>query len=89
MQLFLQAYNLNNKSRKHFKMPYLRSTNYATLCNCHKKKIDIGWICSVCLAIYCQDQKDMYEGVCMFCGCKYDMAGFNQTAIEFDAMTLS
>jgi len=30
------------------------SIDYRVACFCHKKLVDVGFVCSVCLSIYCQ-----------------------------------
>lgn len=56
LQLFLHSYNLGIENRKHFKVPGLTKTNYTACCFCCQKNVDIAWICSVCLAIYCNTE---------------------------------
>lgn len=81
IQHILHAFVVGRAQRNSFKMPYLTKTNFSGSCSCHNEKTDLAWICSVCLAIYCQRGKERIAGVCRFCGEKYDVCDFNQKLI--------
>ncbi|KAK4595500.1 hypothetical protein RGQ29_013821 [Quercus rubra] len=44
-------------------LPLLESWSERLRCFCHKKTIDMGYICSVCLSIFCKHHKK-----CSTCG---------------------
>lgn len=50
-------------SRRFLQLPRPMGVDFRASCFCHKKTIDIGWICSVCLSIFCKQCK-----VCSTCG---------------------
>ncbi|CXI66356.1 RNA polymerase II transcription factor B subunit 4, putative [Plasmodium berghei] len=43
-------------SRKYFSNTYLNEDTNIAVCTCHNKQIDIAYICSCCLAIYCSEK---------------------------------
>ncbi|KAI4837187.1 RNA polymerase II transcription factor B subunit 4 [Plasmodium brasilianum] len=43
----------SNNSRKYFSNTYLNEDTNIAVCSCHNKQVDIAYICSCCLAIYC------------------------------------
>lgn len=57
MQYFMQVFNISADQRENFKMPYLTKTPYNASCECHNERVDLAWICSRCLGIYCQKGK--------------------------------
>ncbi|CAD7702912.1 unnamed protein product [Ostreobium quekettii] len=40
-----------------------QAVNFKASCFCHRKPIDLGFVCSVCLAVFCQNVKE-----CQICG---------------------
>lgn len=44
-------------TRKYFSNTYLNEDTNIAVCTCHNKQIDIAYICSCCLAIYCSEKK--------------------------------
>ncbi len=44
--------------------PQSQRTHMSTTCVCHNKSVDKGYVCSVCLAIYCTET----AGICSVCG---------------------
>lgn len=78
IQYVMHALVISKGQRDAFKMPYLTKTNFSGSCSCHNEKTELAWICSVCLAIYCQKGREHCKGRCDFCGEKYDICDFNQ-----------
>ncbi|KAK4595499.1 hypothetical protein RGQ29_013821 [Quercus rubra] len=50
-------------------LPLLESWSERLRCFCHKKTIDMGYICSVCLSIFCKHHKK-----CSTCGLAFGQA---------------
>ena len=73
IEYFLTAYLIGNESRKYFKLPYLTIASFEAACYCHKKIIQTGWVCSSCLAIYCESQGKRGSCFCQFCGVRFDV----------------
>ena len=77
MQLFLHVFNISREERRHFKMPNSTKNSSSASCSCHNLKVDLAWVCSVCLGIYCKRAKEETKGECRFCGSLYDLVDFN------------
>ncbi|XP_074263575.1 general transcription and DNA repair factor IIH subunit TFB4 [Silene latifolia] len=56
-------------SRNFIQLPKPVGVDFRASCFCHKSTIDMGFICSVCLSIFCTDQKK-----CTTCGSVYGRA---------------
>ncbi|KAG9451081.1 hypothetical protein H6P81_011046 [Aristolochia fimbriata] len=57
------------QSRSFLRLPKPPGVDFRASCFCHKKTIDMGYICSVCLSIFCKHHKK-----CSTCG-----SNFNQS----------
>ncbi|RHZ76478.1 hypothetical protein Glove_197g60 [Diversispora epigaea] len=44
--------------RRHLCLPGDEKVDFGAACFCHKKTINIGYVCSVCLSIYCQQLEE-------------------------------
>ncbi|XP_062218052.1 general transcription and DNA repair factor IIH subunit TFB4-like isoform X3 [Phragmites australis] len=53
-------------SRTFMRLPKTLGVDFRASCFCHKKTIDMGYVCSVCLSIFCQNQKK-----CSTCGSEF------------------
>jgi transcription initiation factor TFIIH subunit 3 len=53
-------------SRRFITLPKLKTVDFRASCFCHKKIIDMGYVCSVCLSIFCK-----YSLACSTCGTKF------------------
>ncbi|KAN0035329.1 hypothetical protein ACTA71_004594 [Dictyostelium dimigraforme] len=67
-QYLLTTFLLDTLSRKSLAYPTLRSVDYRASCFCHKKIVDIGYVCSVCLSIFCG-----HSSSCSTCGTKFSL----------------
>ncbi|KCV71440.1 hypothetical protein H696_02387 [Fonticula alba] len=47
------------------------AVDFRATCFCHRKQLDIGFICAVCLSVYCNDSLDM----CSTCSTPFSVAG--------------
>lgn len=61
------AADLHSRSFLHLPKPV--GVDFRASCFCHKNTIDMGYICSVCLSIFCKHQKK-----CSTCGSVYGQA---------------
>ena len=77
-QYIMQVLTIGSSLRDVFKMPFQSKTNFSGTCSCHNDKIELAWVCSICLGIYCQAKRDQVKGRCVFCNEKYDPVDFNQ-----------
>ncbi|KAK6128206.1 hypothetical protein DH2020_038050 [Rehmannia glutinosa] len=56
-------------SRCFLQLPKPAGVDFRASCFCHKNTIDMGYICSVCLSIFCKHQKK-----CSTCGSVFGQA---------------
>lgn len=70
-QLMIFWYLPSNNSRKFFSNTYVNDDTNLAVCSCHNKQIDIAYICSCCLTIYCSEKDTQTNKDRMFCiNCK-------------------
>uniref|UniRef100_A0ACD5V6Q6 Uncharacterized protein n=1 Tax=Avena sativa TaxID=4498 RepID=A0ACD5V6Q6_AVESA len=53
-------------SRTFLRLPKTMGVDFRASCFCHKKTIDMGYVCSVCLSIFCK-----YHKKCSTCGSEF------------------
>eukprot|EP00890_Picochlorum_soloecismus_P001811 jgi/Picsp_1/2630/NSC_00860-R1_general transcription factor iih subunit 3-like len=66
LQYLLTAYVAEPSSRGRLRYPARKGVDFRASCFCHKKPLDIGFVCSVCLSVFCQE----YEA-CLTCGSEF------------------
>lgn len=54
LELMLWIYLPDQNMRHKLQLPSNVEIDYRAACFCHKKLVEIGFVCSVCLSIYCQ-----------------------------------
>lgn len=57
----------DQKVRQHLVLPFQLNVDFRAACFCHKKILDIGFVCSVCLSIFC-----MTYPKCLTCDTIFD-----------------
>lgn len=77
LQYFLQGLNIAVDQRRQFKMPSLTEIPYNSSCDCHNETVDLAYVCSNCLSIFCTKGKDQCGGICQFCGVRFDLIDYN------------
>jgi transcription initiation factor TFIIH subunit 3 len=55
LQYLLWLYLTDKEVRKMLALPTKVAVDYRPACFCHHKLIDTGYVCSVCLSIYCDN----------------------------------
>ncbi|MCJ1395538.1 RNA polymerase II transcription factor B subunit 4 [Xylographa bjoerkii] len=61
----LLAFLPDATSRTHLISPTQASVDFRAACFCHRKVVDIGFVCSICLSIFCEPPDG---AVCLTCG---------------------
>ncbi|MCJ1413990.1 RNA polymerase II transcription factor B subunit 4 [Xylographa parallela] len=61
----LLAFLPDATSRAHLISSTQASVDFRAACFCHRKVVDIGFVCSICLSIFCEPPKG---AVCLTCG---------------------
>ncbi|XP_026663879.1 general transcription and DNA repair factor IIH subunit TFB4 isoform X1 [Phoenix dactylifera] len=57
------------QSRNFLQLPKPAGVDFRASCFCHKKTIDMGYVCSVCLSIFCKHHKK-----CSTCGSEFNQS---------------
>jgi len=63
LQYLTNIFLADGFARKFMNMPVQSNVDLRAACFCHKKVIQTGFVCSVCLSIFCEFNK-----VCSTCG---------------------
>ncbi|RKF81105.1 General transcription and DNA repair factor IIH subunit tfb4 [Golovinomyces cichoracearum] len=64
LQYLMMAFLPDLASRKHLVVPTQETIDFRAACFCHRKVVDIGFVCSVCLSIFCSPPEG---AVCLIC----------------------
>ncbi|KAJ8599047.1 hypothetical protein CTAYLR_009814 [Chrysophaeum taylorii] len=53
----LSAFAASPSCRKHLRLPLVDEIDFRAACFCHKppRILDRGWVCAICLSVYCDD----------------------------------
>lgn len=62
LQFLLWVYLSGVAGREHLVLPSAMQVSYHCACFCHHKLIEVGFVCSVCLSIFCQ-----FQPICSTC----------------------
>lgn len=65
LQYLMQAFLPPQSSRAHLVEPTMAVVDFRAACFCHRKVVDIGFVCSICLSIFCAPPEDAN---CLTCG---------------------
>mmetsp|Transcript_14014 Transcript_14014/g.21212 ORF Transcript_14014/g.21212 Transcript_14014/m.21212 type:complete len:333 (+) Transcript_14014:12-1010(+) len=68
LQTLTMVFLPSNTSRGILLLPKASEVDYRASCFCHNKPVDTGWVCPVCLAIFCKKLP-----VCTMCNTRYDI----------------
>lgn len=66
LQYMLSVSGVDLFTRQHIRLTASRAVDFRASCFCHKRPIEIGYVCSVCLSIFCEERL-----VCPTCGADY------------------
>ncbi|ODV91680.1 hypothetical protein CANCADRAFT_17690, partial [Tortispora caseinolytica NRRL Y-17796] len=69
LQYLMSVYSPNPSIRNYLALPSQSNVDFRASCFCHQKVVSIGYVCSVCLSVYCSVPSTQS---CMVCGSKYD-----------------
>ncbi|XP_067124093.1 general transcription factor IIH subunit 3 [Centruroides vittatus] len=70
LQYLLWVFLPNDKTRKEMVLPPRIHVDYRAACFCHRTLIEIGYVCSVCLSIFCS-----FSPICSTCQTTFKFAG--------------
>lgn len=54
LQYLLSTAALDLRSRTFLKLPAARGVDFRASCFCHKRAVSVGFVCSVCLSVFCE-----------------------------------
>lgn len=66
VQTLLTTYLPSRSMRSSMNLPTLEEIDFRAACFCHRKIVDVGYICSVCLSLFCQPRP-----FCLTCRSKF------------------
>jgi len=70
LQYLLQAFLPDAAARQHLIPPTAPNVDFRAACFCHRRVVDIGYVCSICLSIFCEPlvAEEGGVGMCLTCG---------------------
>jgi len=81
LQYLFTAFLPDASARKHLLPPTNISVDFRAACFCHRRVVDVGYVCSVCLSIFCDEGSALLvsenSGMCLTCGTKLALDGGN------------
>ncbi|KAJ4354433.1 RNA polymerase II transcription factor B subunit 4 [Didymosphaeria variabile] len=66
LQYLMMAFLPDPTARRSLVMPSAGGVDFRAACFCHRKVVDIGFVCSICLSIFCTS--DLPDNLCLTCG---------------------
>ncbi|KAF2002903.1 transcription factor Tfb4 [Amniculicola lignicola CBS 123094] len=66
LQYLMMAFLPDATSRRSLVMPTAGGVDFRAACFCHRNVVDIGYVCSVCLSIFCSPT--LQDNLCLTCG---------------------
>ncbi|EWC47883.1 hypothetical protein DRE_02765 [Drechslerella stenobrocha 248] len=71
MQYLMMGFLPDHVARQSLILPTKVDVDFRAACFCHKKVLDIGFVCSICLSIFCEPPEG---AVCSTCDVKLDIS---------------
>ncbi|EMC91652.1 hypothetical protein BAUCODRAFT_300256 [Baudoinia panamericana UAMH 10762] len=79
LQYLMFAYLMDQTARNHLIAPGEgEGVDFRAACFCHKRVVDIGFVCSICLSIFCEPLPD---GTCLLCGSHLSMTNYGRKPV--------
>ena len=76
LQTLFQAFLPSLPSRAFLIPPGQVDVDFRAACFCHRKVVDVGFVCSICLSIFCEPPEG---AVCLTCGTQLRMGNYGAT----------
>ncbi|GIC89317.1 TFIIH/NER complex subunit TFB4 [Aspergillus udagawae] len=73
LQYLMMAFLPDQRSRRHLVLPTRVDVDFRAACFCHRRVVDIGFVCSICLSIFCEPPEN---GDCLTCGTHLEMGDY-------------
>lgn len=76
LQYLMFAYLPDESARKHLVTPGEgEGVDFRAACFCHRRVVDVGFVCSICLSIFCEP---LHDSLCLTCGSHLQLANYGQ-----------
>ncbi|KAF2189722.1 RNA polymerase II transcription factor-like protein B subunit 4 [Zopfia rhizophila CBS 207.26] len=72
LQYLMMGFLPDATARRSLVMPSAGGVDFRAACFCHRKVVDIGYVCSVCLSIFCTP--NLPDNLCLTCGSYLSLA---------------
>ncbi|KAJ6144561.1 General transcription factor IIH subunit 3 [Penicillium chermesinum] len=69
LQYLMMGFLPDQRSRRHLVLPTRIDVDFRAACFCHRRVVDIGFVCSICLSIFCEPPAG---NECLTCGSPLD-----------------
>ncbi|ERF68307.1 hypothetical protein EPUS_02763 [Endocarpon pusillum Z07020] len=73
LQYLMMAFLPTQASRIHLVLPTRVDVDFRAACFCHRRVVDIGFVCSICLSIFCNPPEN---GDCLTCGTHLELGDY-------------
>lgn len=73
LQYLMMAFLPDQRSRRHLVLPTRVDVDFRAACFCHRKVVDVGFVCSICLSIFCEPPPN---GDCLTCGTHLELGDY-------------
>lgn len=73
LQYLMMAFLPDQRSRRHLVQPSRVDVDFRAACFCHRRVVDIGFVCSICLSIFCEPPEN---GDCLTCGTHLEIGDY-------------
>lgn len=73
LQYLMMAFLPDQRSRQHLVLPTRVDVDFRAACFCHRRVVDVGFVCSICLSIFCEPPPD---NACLTCGTPLDVSDY-------------
>lgn len=73
LQYLMMAFLPDQRSRRHLVLPTRVDVDFRAACFCHRRVVDVGFVCSICLSIFCDPPEN---GDCLTCGTHLEMGDY-------------
>ncbi|EEH22682.2 hypothetical protein PABG_04893 [Paracoccidioides brasiliensis Pb03] len=74
LQYLMLGFLPDQRARAHLILPSRVDVDFRAACFCHRKVVDVGFVCSICLSIFCEPLGG--EGECLTCGTRLGMVEY-------------
>ncbi|KAJ5086534.1 hypothetical protein NUU61_007841 [Penicillium alfredii] len=76
LQYLMMAFLPDQRSRRHLVLPTRVDVDFRAACFCHRRVVDVGFVCSICLSIFCEPPPG---NACLTCGTQLDPGDYGAT----------